>query len=180
WPTRPMTPITCAKPSPPRGRSPSSPTTRHARSNIHSTSISMPSAISWNAASQNSSSSAASQPDSKRPPEITAPSSLSRQSSCGCDKCPHHLVLGAVGLAIGAAIAGAFRSFDLENEWVGEYSDSVKEDLNKRAGAVSQSVREAADTLKTDIIDAGAATIEKVKRTGMDAAEAAGQKVKTP
>ena len=90
------------------------------------------------------------------------------------------LVIGAVGLAIGAAIAGAFRTFDLENEWVGEYSDSVKEDLNKRAGAVSQSVREAADTLKTDIIDAGAATFEKVKRTGMDAAEAAGQKVKAP
>ena len=86
-----MTPITCAKPSPPRGRSPSSPTTRHVRSNIRSTSISMPSAISWNAASQNSSSSAASQPASKRPPEITGPSSLSRPSSYGCDKCPHHL-----------------------------------------------------------------------------------------
>ena len=68
------------------------------------------------------------------------------------------LVLGAVGFAIGAAVAGAFRSFDLENEWVGEYSDSVKEDLNKRAGAVSQSVREAADTLKNEIKDAGAET----------------------
>jgi hypothetical protein len=68
-----LTPITCAKPSPPRGRSPSSPTPRHVRSSIRSTSISMPSAISWNAASQNSSSSAASQPVSKRQPEITAP-----------------------------------------------------------------------------------------------------------
>ena len=29
WPIRPMTPITCAKPSLPRERSPSSPTTRH-------------------------------------------------------------------------------------------------------------------------------------------------------
>src|ERR1700757_648807 len=86
-----MTPITCAKPSPPRGRSPSFPTTLHVRSNIHSTSISMPSAISWNVAFQNSSSSAASQPASKRPPEITVPSSLSQPSSYGCDKCPHHL-----------------------------------------------------------------------------------------
>ena len=41
--------------------------------------------------SQNSSNSAASQPASKRPPEITAPSSLSRLSSYGCDKCPHDL-----------------------------------------------------------------------------------------
>jgi transposase len=43
-------------------------------SNIRSTSISTPSAISWNAASQSSNSSAVSQPASKRPPEITGPS----------------------------------------------------------------------------------------------------------
>ena len=90
------------------------------------------------------------------------------------------LVLGAVGLAIGAAVAGAFRTFDLENEWVGEYSDSVKDDLNKRAGALSQSVREAADTLKNEITDVGAETFDRVKRAGVGAAEAAGQKMKTP
>src|SRR5262249_1340363 len=53
----------------------------------------MPSAISWNAASPNSSSSAASPPASKKPPEITEPSSLSLRSSYGCDKCPHRLAL---------------------------------------------------------------------------------------
>src|SRR2546426_6735238 len=86
-----MTPITCAKPSPLRGRSPSSPTTRHVRSNIRSTNISMPSAILSNAASPSSSNSAASPPVSKRPLEITLPSSLSQPSSYGCDKCPHYL-----------------------------------------------------------------------------------------
>src|SRR5882757_1477928 len=91
WPTPPMTPITCAKPSPPKARSPSFPTTRRARSNIRSTSISMPSAISLNAASQSSSNSAALQPASKRQPEITLQSSPSQPSSYGCDKCPHHL-----------------------------------------------------------------------------------------
>ena len=90
------------------------------------------------------------------------------------------LVLGAVGFAIGAAVAGAFRSLDLENEMVGKYSDSVKDDLTERAGAVSQSVFEAADTLKNEIKEAGAETFEKVKKAGMDAAQAAGQKVKTP
>jgi hypothetical protein len=88
------------------------------------------------------------------------------------------LVLGAVGLAIGAAVAGAFRSLDLENEMVGKYSDSIKEDLTERAGAVSQSVFEAADTLKNEIKEAGAETFEKVKKAGTDAAQAAGQKVK--
>jgi hypothetical protein len=90
------------------------------------------------------------------------------------------LVLGAVGLAIGAAVAGAFRSLDLENEMVGKYSDSVKEDLTERAGAVSQSVFEASDTLKNEIKEAGAETFEKVKKAGMEAAQAAGQKVRTP
>jgi hypothetical protein len=85
------------------------------------------------------------------------------------------LVLGAIGLAVGAAAAGAFRASDLENKWAGEYSDSVKEDLNERVGAVSQSVREAADTLKNEIKDAGTETFDRVKQAGMDAAEAAGQ-----
>jgi hypothetical protein len=90
------------------------------------------------------------------------------------------LVLGAVGLAIGAAAAGAFRTTDLENEWVGEYSDSVKEDLNRRVGAVSQSVREAADTLKNEIEDVGAETFDRVKRAGTDAGEAARAKLQMP
>jgi hypothetical protein len=81
------------------------------------------------------------------------------------------LVLGAIGLAVGAAVAGAFQSSDLENEWVGEYSDSVKGELNERAGAVSQSVREAADTLKNEIKDAGTETFDRVKQAGMDVAE---------
>jgi len=90
------------------------------------------------------------------------------------------LVLGVVGLAIGAAAAGAFRASDLENEWVGEYSDSVREDLTERADAVSQSVSEAADTLKNEIKEAGAETFDQVKQAGIDAAQAAGQKMKTP
>ena len=88
------------------------------------------------------------------------------------------LVLGAVGLAIGAAVASAFRSLDLENEMVGKYSDCVKQDLTERAGAVSQSLSEAADTLRNEIKEAGAETFEKVKKAGKDAAQAAGQKVK--
>ena len=89
------------------------------------------------------------------------------------------LVLGAVGLAIGAAVAGAFGSSGFENDLVGEFSDTVREDLNKRAGAVSQSVREAADTLKNEIEDAGAETFDRMKQAGMEAAEAAKETAKT-
>lgn len=83
------------------------------------------------------------------------------------------LVLGAVGLAIGAAVAGAIAKTDIEDEWVGNLSDRLKEDLKERAGAVSQSVQEAADTLKGEITDAGAEYADRVKQAGRDAIEAA-------
>ena len=89
------------------------------------------------------------------------------------------LVLGVIGLAIGAAVAGAFRTSDLENEWVGDLSDDVKADLNARAGAVSQSMREASDTLKAELSDTGTEAIDRVKQAGMDAADAARGKVKS-
>jgi hypothetical protein len=90
------------------------------------------------------------------------------------------LLLGAVGLVIGATVAGAFRSSDLEKEWMGELSDDVKADLNTRAKAVSQSVREASDTLKAEISDTGAEAVDRVKQAGVDAADAAREKVKSP
>jgi hypothetical protein len=87
------------------------------------------------------------------------------------------LVLGVVGLAIGVAVAGAFRTSDLENEWVGDLSDDVKTDLNIRAGAVSKSLREASDTLKAELGDTGAEAVDRVKQAGMDAADAAREKM---
>jgi hypothetical protein len=89
------------------------------------------------------------------------------------------LVLGAVGLAIGAAVAGAFRTSDLENELVGELSDDMKADLNTRVGAVSQSLREASDTLKAEVSGIGAEAVDRAKQAGMDAADAAREKVKS-
>jgi hypothetical protein len=89
------------------------------------------------------------------------------------------LVLGAIGLAIGAAVAGAFQTSDLENEWIGELSDDVKADLNTRAGAISQSLREASDTLKAELTDTGAEAVDRLKQAGTDAADAAREKVKS-
>jgi hypothetical protein len=101
------------------------------------------------------------------------------QSSLGdiLDRQP--LVLGVVGLAIGAAVAGAFRTSDLENEWVGDLSDDVKADLGTRAGAVSQSLREASDTLMAEVADTGAEAVDRAKQATMDAAEAARAKMKS-
>jgi hypothetical protein len=82
------------------------------------------------------------------------------------------LVLGAVGLAIGATVAGALAKSSLEDAWVGELSDSLKADLNARAGAASQSVREASDTLQAELADAGAEIADRVQQAGRDALDA--------
>ncbi|WFU19746.1 hypothetical protein [Bradyrhizobium sp. CB3481] len=87
------------------------------------------------------------------------------------------LVLGAVGLAIGATVAGAMARSRIEDEWAGNLSDDLKADLNKRAGAVTQSVREGADTLKAELADAGAEYADRVKQAGQDALDAAREKV---
>ena len=88
------------------------------------------------------------------------------------------LVLGAVGLAIGATVAGALAKSSLEDEWVGDLSDGLKADLKERAGAVSQSVREASDTLKAEFSDAGAEYADGVQQAGRDALDAGREKLR--
>ncbi len=90
------------------------------------------------------------------------------------------LVLGVVGLAIGAAVAGAFRASELENEYIGKVAGEMKADLNRRAGAVSQALREASDTVIAEVGDKGAEALDRVKQAGKDAAEAATAKVRSP
>ena len=86
------------------------------------------------------------------------------------------LVLGAVGLAVGVAVASAFTASDLENEWIGEVSDRVKEDLEARAGSVSHSVREASDTLKATFRDIGSEAADRLQETGRNVMDAAREK----
>jgi hypothetical protein len=83
------------------------------------------------------------------------------------------LVVGAIGLAIGAAVAGAFQTSEIENEWAGELSDTVKEDLTSHAEAMAKSLREGVDTVKSEVSDAGAESIDRLKHTGKDALNAA-------
>jgi hypothetical protein len=80
------------------------------------------------------------------------------------------LVLGVVGMAVGAAIASAFRPSDLENKWVGELSDDVKGDLSTRAGEVSQSIREASEKLKSELKGTSTEAVDRVKEAVRDGA----------
>ena len=87
------------------------------------------------------------------------------------------LVLGAIGAVIGAAVAGALRTSQVENEHIGEFSDYVKDDLSRRGSAVSKAIREASDTLLAEAGDMGAEAADRVKQAGMDAAQAAKEKM---
>jgi len=89
------------------------------------------------------------------------------------------LVLGVIGLAIGAAVAGALQASDLENEWVGEFSDDVKAELSTRAGAVSERLHEASDTVKSEFNDTAEEAVDRLKQAGMDAADAAREKARS-
>lgn len=102
------------------------------------------------------------------------------QSSLGGMLERQPLMLGILGLAAGAAMAGAFRTSDLENDWMGELSDDVKADLNTRAGAVSQGLHGAADKLQTELSETGAEVVNRVKQTAAGAANAAREAVKLP
>jgi hypothetical protein len=88
------------------------------------------------------------------------------------------LVLGAIGLAIGAAVAGAFQTSEIENELVGELSDTVKEDLSTRSEAVAKHVREGVNTLSSEISNAGAESIDRLKQAGRDALDVARETTK--
>ena len=90
------------------------------------------------------------------------------------DKQP--LVLGAVGVAIGAAVAGAFPVTSVENEWAGPTSDDVRAEVQARATAVSEKARRSADDLVSEVRNVADDTAERVKRAGQDAVAAALEK----
>jgi len=91
------------------------------------------------------------------------------------DKQP--LVLGAVGLAIGAAVAGAFPVSDIENEWAGPSSDDVKREVQARAAAVSDKARDKIGDLSAEVRGVAEDTVDRVKRAGQNAVAAARETV---
>ncbi|MDA9488871.1 hypothetical protein [Bradyrhizobium sp. CCBAU 11361] len=111
-------------------------------------------------------------------PLPTADTLAKAQSSIGDVMEKQPLVIGAVGLAIGAALASAFRTSQMEDNYIGEVSDEVKDDLSRRGSAVSQALREAADTLVAEASDMGAEAVDRMRQAGTDATQAAKEKTK--
>jgi len=86
------------------------------------------------------------------------------------------LVLGVMGIGIGAAIASAFKATATEREVMGSASDAVRADLSSRADAVGNKLRQGADTLKAELSDSGTEALDRLKQTGSSAVDAVRQK----
>jgi hypothetical protein len=86
------------------------------------------------------------------------------------------LVLGAMGLGIGAAVAGAFGATATERELMGSGSEAVRADVMARATAVAGKFREGADTLKAELGNSGAEAVDRLQQAGKDAVGAAREK----
>jgi len=86
------------------------------------------------------------------------------------------LVLGVMGLGIGAAIAGAFSATSAERELMGETSEAVRADLSERTAAVADKLRDGVETLKAELSDSGAEAFDRLQQTGKDAIGAAREK----
>ena len=79
------------------------------------------------------------------------------------------LVLGALGLAIGAGVASALKTTSLENELAGSYSDEVKDEVKARAERVVETTQRAAGDLGNDFRAAASEAVDKLRGAGADA-----------
>ena len=82
------------------------------------------------------------------------------------------LLLGAIGLAIGAMAAGAFESSRTEKEWLGPLSEDLKSRAQRRGGALSKSLKEAADTVSNEASEVAEEALERLRGAGADAIDA--------
>jgi hypothetical protein len=80
------------------------------------------------------------------------------------------LVLAAIGLAIGAGVAGAIAGTAVENEWAGSVSDEVKSAVSERTQAVADKAGRAAGEIGNEFRAAASQTAEKLRTVGQQAA----------
>ena len=88
------------------------------------------------------------------------------------------LAIGAVGLAIGAAIAASLPTTEIEAEYLGETSDFVKEKASELAGEQVERATEVGQKVATAVADEAqqqGLTAEGLKATAADLSKKAGR-----
>lgn len=87
------------------------------------------------------------------------------------------LVLGAIGLVIGAGVASAVASTTLENEWAGPLSDDVKDAVKGRAEHIAETAQRAAGEVGSEFRAAAGEAVDKLRKTGEEAVQSVREKV---
>ncbi len=88
------------------------------------------------------------------------------------------LVLGALGLAIGAGIAGALASTRSETEWAGAASDALTGSIRGRTNEIAHAVNDAAQDLSGQVRAAASASFDKLRKIGEDATKSVAEIVR--
>jgi hypothetical protein len=81
------------------------------------------------------------------------------------------LVLGAIGLAIGAGVASAIASTSIENERAGSLSDEVKDAAKERAAQVAETAKRAAGEVGNEFRAAAGDAAGKLRQAGEEAVQ---------
>jgi ElaB/YqjD/DUF883 family membrane-anchored ribosome-binding protein len=78
------------------------------------------------------------------------------------------LVIGAIGLAIGACCANALASTAIEDEWAGPVSDELKEAVKGRAERVAETATRAAGEAGSEFRAAASEAVDTLRKAGQD------------
>jgi hypothetical protein len=76
------------------------------------------------------------------------------------------LMIGAIGLAIGAGVANAFANSAFENNLAGGASDELKQTINDRAEKIVETTHRAAGDIGSDLRVAASEAVDKLRQTG--------------
>jgi hypothetical protein len=82
------------------------------------------------------------------------------------------LVLGAIGIAIGAGVANAIGKTSVENEWAGSLSDEFKDAVKGRAEHVAETAKRAGGDVASEFRAAAGEAADKLRKTGEEAVQA--------
>lgn len=86
------------------------------------------------------------------------------------------LVLGALGLAIGAGVASAAASTEFESKWAGSLSDEAKDTVRSRADHVAETAQRAAGEFGSEFRAAASEAADTLRKAGEQATHALGEK----
>jgi hypothetical protein len=83
------------------------------------------------------------------------------------------LLIGAIGLAIGACVANAIANTEFENKWAGPVSDEAKEAAKGSAEQIAETAQRAAGESGHELRAAASEAVDTLRKAGQDVVQSA-------